>query len=62
MLSDKQIEEYQAIYKRHYGKEISREEAYEQGTKLLNLMKLIYKPMTKEEYLELEKRRKEIND
>jgi hypothetical protein len=55
MLSDKQITKFQNIYKDYYGKEISREEAYEQGVKLLRLIELIYRPMTKKEYKELQK-------
>jgi len=59
MLSDEQIKKFQIIYKKHFGKEISREEAYEQGAKLIRLVELIYKPMTEDEYRQLEKRRKE---
>ncbi|MDO8571901.1 MAG: hypothetical protein Q7R79_04445 [bacterium] len=59
MLSDERIAKYQAIYKKYYGKEISREEAIEQGVKLIRMMQLIYKPMTREEYDLLQKRRKE---
>ncbi len=55
MLSDEQITKFQNIYKDYYGKEISREEAYEQGVKLLRLIELIYRPMTKKEYKELQK-------
>jgi len=49
MLNDNDIAEFQRIYKAEFGKEISREEALEQGIKLLTLMKAIYKPMTKEQ-------------
>jgi len=59
MLSDEQIRQFQMLYKKHFGKEISREEAYEQGAKLIRLVELIYKPMTEDEYRQLEKRRKE---
>jgi len=59
MLSDERIAKYQAIYKKYYGKEISREDALEQGTKLIRMMQLIYKPMTEAEYDILQKRRKE---
>jgi urease accessory protein UreF len=59
MLSDEQIEKYRALYKNRFGKEISREEAYEQGIKLIRLVKAVYKPMTVEEYEMLQKRRKE---
>ena len=59
MLSDEQITKYQTLYKNRYGKEISREEAYEQGAKLLRLVELIYKSMTEDELKMVERRRKE---
>lgn len=62
MLSDEQITKYQMLYKNRFGKEISREEAYEQGAKLIRLVELTYKPMTEEEYRRLQKRRKETGD
>ncbi|MDD3284363.1 MAG: hypothetical protein PHZ07_02100 [Patescibacteria group bacterium] len=60
MLSDEQITKYQMLYKNRFGKDISREEAYEQGIKLIRLIKLVYKPMTQEEYNQVQERRKEI--
>lgn len=48
MLTDEQIAEYQRIYKEHYGKEISKAEAVEQGIRLINLIKLVYKPIPKQ--------------
>ena len=57
MLSDEQIKKFQALYKNRFGKEISREEAFEQGAKLVRLVELIYKPMTEKEYLALQERR-----
>lgn len=62
MLTDEQIEKYRELYKKHFGKEISKAEALEQGTKLINLIEAVYKPMTKEEFEKLEERRKEINN
>lgn len=52
MISKEQLEKY---------KDISDQEALEQATKLLNLIKIIYKPMIKEEFGRLQKRRKETN-
>jgi hypothetical protein len=43
-LSDEQISEFQEIYKEHFGTEISKEGAYQNGIKLLRLVELIYKP------------------
>lgn len=62
MLSDEQVSKFQTIYKNRFGREISREEAYEKGVKLIRLIELIYKPMTEAEYQQLQKRRKEIEN
>ncbi len=62
MLSDEQIAKYQTLYKKYFGKEISREEAYEEGVKLIRLVELIYKPMTEAEYQKLQERRQQTND
>jgi len=40
MLSEKDIKNFQEIYKKEYGKEITKEEALEQGIKLVTLMKI----------------------
>ena len=44
MLTDKQIADYQQIYKKKFGKDISKKDALEQGIKLITLIKAIYKP------------------
>ena len=62
MLSNKQIAKFQTLYKKRFSKEISREEAYEKGVKLIRLIELIYKPMTETEYQQLQKRRRETKD
>ena len=62
MLSNEQITKLQTLYKNRFGKEISQEEAYEKGVKLVRLMKLIYRPMTEEEYQELSERRRKTGD
>jgi len=57
MLSNKQITKFQTLYKNRFGRKVSREEAYEQGVKLIRLVELIYKPMTEAEYQQLQERR-----
>jgi len=47
MLTDEQVAKFQEIYKRRFGKEISKEEAYKKGIRLVRLMKYIYKPIKK---------------
>ncbi len=49
-LSNKHILQFQSLYKECFGKEISDKQALEQGTQLLRLIQIIYKPMTKLEY------------
>lgn len=62
MLSDEQITKYQTLYKNRFGIEISREEAFDKGIKLIRLVELIYKPMTEAEYWQLRERRRETGD
>ena len=47
-LTEEQITQFQTLYQKHFGLEISRERAYEEGIKLVRLMQLIYKPIKKE--------------
>jgi hypothetical protein len=42
-LSDKDVQEYKSLNKKNFGKDISDAEALEQGTRLVNLVKLLYK-------------------
>lgn len=49
MISKEALEKFKKIYKEKFGKNLADQDALEQATKLLNLMKTIYKPMTKKE-------------
>lgn len=55
MLSSKEITKFQLLYKKRFNRDISYEEAMEKGIKLVHLMKIIYKPMSKTDYQKLEK-------
>ncbi|MCK5080921.1 MAG: hypothetical protein KAQ63_02055 [Candidatus Moranbacteria bacterium] len=58
-LTKKQVKDFQQIYKKLSGKEISYQEAMESGTKLARLIEVVYKPITKKEhdnFLEFKKR------
>ncbi|MFC1645492.1 hypothetical protein ACFL08_05725 [Patescibacteria group bacterium] len=46
-LTDKQIKEFQKIYKKEFSEEISFEEARDGASRLVQLMKMIYKPIKK---------------
>ena len=50
VLSDENIIVFQNLYKEHFGKDLSKEEAYEQGMKLLSLVSIVYRPMTAEDF------------
>jgi hypothetical protein len=47
MISREAVLEYREIYKKVYGKEISYNEGLEQGTRLLRLFRIIYRPIPK---------------
>jgi len=48
MLSANAINEYKEIYKKEFNVDISDQEALAQGTKLLRIFNIIYKPISKE--------------
>ncbi|MEI7741271.1 MAG: hypothetical protein WCJ29_02085 [bacterium] len=59
VLQDDDIARFQELYKSNFGTEISREDAYEQGIKLMRLMSLVYQPMTQEQHNNIQKHREE---
>jgi len=59
MISEKALKEFKAIYKKKFDVDLSGQNALESATKLLRLVEIIYKPMTKEEYERVQKRREE---
>lgn len=61
MLSNEMITKYQELVKKRFNREISREEALENGTKLFRLVELVYRPMTEEENSRLQRRRMETS-
>jgi hypothetical protein len=50
VLSGKHISSFQNLYKVEFEEDISEEEAYTQAVKLIELVRSIYKPITKEDY------------
>ena len=57
VLSDEDIVKFQTLYKSQFGMEVSKEDAYEKGIKLLTLMSAVYKKMTEAEYELIQKHR-----
>lgn len=63
MIPDAQmITKFQELLKKQTGRDVSREEALEKGTKFFRLVELIYKPMTESEFQKLQERRKQTGD
>ena len=58
MISQEVLDKYKKIYKKHFKKDISNEEAIKQAVNLLTLVKVVYRPMTREEYELVQARRK----
>lgn len=48
MLTEDQIKEFQQIYKNQFNKEISKEEAFGQGTKLVTLIQILVEQYIKD--------------
>ena len=59
MISKESLEKFKKIYKKRFGEHLSDQAALEKATKLLNLVKAVYQPMTQEEYDKVQKRREE---
>ncbi len=51
-IPDKQLVKFQQLWKKRFNEEITKEKALEEGTKLINLVKVVYRPITKKQCLE----------
>lgn len=47
-LGDEQIKEFKAIYEKEFGVKLNDKDALEKATKVINFVRLIYKPIKKE--------------
>lgn len=57
MISNERVQEFKKLYKNRFGVELSDAKAREKSSALVRFLKIIYKPMTKEEFDELGRRR-----
>jgi len=48
-LADKHIAEFQALYKKHFGKDISKDEALEKGLRLVRLFEIVSRAIAYEQ-------------
>jgi len=56
-LTEQQITRFQKIYKARFNKQLSKKEALEKGIKLVKMIQIVYRPITKEQYQQLQERR-----
>ena len=47
MISKESLEKFKAIYKKEFGKKLSDADARDQATRLLNICRIVLKPMPK---------------
>lgn len=59
-ISEAQLTIFKALYKQHFGEELSQEDAVEKALKLVRMMQLVYKPITKEQYQQVIKHQQQI--
>lgn len=59
-ISEAQLTTFKALYKQHFGEELSQKEALEKALKLVRMMQLVYQPITKEQYQRVIKRQQQI--
>lgn len=59
-ISPEALEEFKRIYKKTFGKDLSEADTLDKATRALRLVELIYKPMTREDMEETQKRLKEL--
>lgn len=48
-LTDEHIAEFQMLYRKHFGKDISKDEALEKGLRLIRLMELVSRAVAYEQ-------------
>lgn len=53
--TEKQLDSYIALHKKEFHEDIDRAEALRQATSLVNMVRLVYKPMTKADYIKYSK-------
>lgn len=61
-ITDERLDEFIAIYKERFGVELSKEEALPKAQALMNVMWLIYKPMTEEQKKNVSERQLKLLD
>jgi hypothetical protein len=56
MISAQEVEKFRAMYKKRFDVEITPEQAYELGTKLIRLFELVIMPSIESEFQKIQQR------
>ncbi|MBU0978374.1 MAG: hypothetical protein ABIJ03_04035 [Patescibacteria group bacterium] len=60
VITDKQMAKFKTLYKSHFNEDLSPQDALDKAMKLLVMMKIVYKPMTVEQYNRVQESRKRL--
>ncbi len=60
--NDKQLDSFIALYKQEFGDTLTRAEALEQATALVSLVKTVYKPISRKDWIECTKLLRDKDD
>jgi hypothetical protein len=60
VITDKQLAKFKALYKAHFSEDLSPQDALDKAMKLLVMMKIVYKPITVEQYNQVQESRKQL--
>ena len=52
-ITKKDVAEFQALYKKHFNKDIDYQEALKQLTLLVRQMEIVYQPITEQQFTDL---------
>jgi len=56
LISEMYVQKYQKLYYEHFGEKLTKEAAYDGCVKLLQLFKIVYTPMTVEQFKKIRQR------
>jgi hypothetical protein len=59
-ITDEQLAKFKALYKKHFGEELTEQDALDKAIKLVRIMEIVYKPMTIERYNQVQESRKRL--
>lgn len=57
MILEEMLQKFKELYKKHFNKDLTDQEALESATKLLRMVEIVYKPMTEADAARLKARK-----